>query len=222
MIEVSSENIWYLKKRKKSCKNFVALFLVLFLIVGLFIYYNFVVYKEISKYQLDYMNKNLTESVNDAVLLSLNEDESSYSNLVSVEKNNNGDIVLISANTYQVNKISRKIVDFTNAELKNKTSKGIPIPFLAFTGIPLISGYGNSVHIKSLFVSSVECEFISDFKSVGINQTLHSIFVEVICSSKLSGFIVKDYVKCASKVLICESVLIGKVPEIYLNNKLFG
>lgn len=222
MIEVSSENIWYIKKRKKpKLKKVLAFFLITLFILSAILYNYFVVNKMIFKYCEEYAIYNFSECVNEAILESLEEDFS-YNSLIDIEKNNLGDIVLMNAKTYEVNKLSRKIVNYTSTKLNNRFLNGIPVPSLAFTGIPILSGYGNKINLKTMFVSSVNCNFVSKFTAVGINQTLHSIYVEVTSTSMINSFLSKNQVKCNTQVLICESILIGKVPEIYLNSKLFG
>ena len=221
MIEVCDENIYYTKKRKKNGKQILAFFLFFIILFGILFYYNKVVNKEVYRYCLDYLEVYSLEALNNAVLDSLT-NEIEYNSLVNIEKNNNGDIVLMSANSFEVNKLSRKIVSLTSLYLKNKLETGVPVPLLAFSGIPLLSGYGKKINIKTMNLTSVGCGFVSDFKSVGINQTLHSIYIEIICKSNMSVLFSKREVNSKTSVLICETVLVGKVPEIYLNGKLFG
>ena len=88
---------------------------------------------------------------------------------------------------------------------------------MAFSGVDFLSGYGKKINIKTLAVTSVDCDFYSEFNSVGINQTIHSIFVNVKCEIEVFNFPKKTVKEFETKVLICQSVLVGKVPEIYLN-----
>ena len=174
MIEVCNENIYYKKKRKKKGKKLIAFFLTFTILFCLIFYYNKVVNREVYRYCLDYLEVYSFNALNDAVSNSLT-NEIDYNNFVKIEKNNSGDIVLISANSLEVNKISRKVVSLTSLYLNSKLESGIPVPILAFSGIPLLSGYGKKVNLKTMNITSVNCEFVSDFMSVGINQTLHSI-----------------------------------------------
>ena len=93
---------------------------------------------------------------------------------------------------------------------------------MAFTGIDLLSGIGQRVYFKTINVTSVICQFNSTFNSVGINQTLHSIYIDVICEVNMNIPLSSIKKTCTTQVLISEAVLVGKVPEIYLNGKIFG
>ncbi len=221
MIECTNKNIWYKKRRKKSHKRLFAFFLIFTVLIAISTYYKFVVCRRIYEISSDYVYKFCTESVNDAVLTSLS-NNIKYSELITIEKNNSGEILLMSANSYKINYLSREIIDYTSKILDKKLSKGIPIPLLAFTGINLISAYGSLINFYAINVSSVICDFSSEFKSVGINQTLHSIYVNVICSVKIELPLSQNIKTCETSVLVSETVLVGKVPEIYLSGKLFG
>ncbi len=221
MIECTSEYVWYKKRRKLKPKKVFAFFCVILMIFSLILYIKYFVCEQIYKLCANYSYSYCTESVNLAVIETLN-DKIKYADLVLIDKNVNGDIVLISANSHKVNTISREIASSTELHLKNKLSVGVPVPILAFSGIGLISGLGKSVNVKTLSVSNVVCGFNSSFTSVGINQTLHSVYVEIMCEVRFSFPFNSVTQEHKSTVLIAETVLVGKVPEIYLNGKIFG
>lgn len=220
MIECSDENIYYIKRRKRKKKSF-RLFLIFLIIFGVVLYFRLVVSSNVSNICSEYVYSYATESVNNAILSSLNNDLS-YSNLINIEKNQSGEIVLMSTDSYKINYINRQIIDLTTKSLKNKLKKGIPIPILAFTGIELISGFGSEVNYKSVSISSVESNFESKFESVGINQTLHSIYIIVKSKVSVHFPLRSDTKVCETKILVSETILVGKVPEIYLNGGLFN
>lgn len=221
MIRCYAENIWYVKKKRKKRKKFLVLFFIIFLISILFSYYRYVVSEHIISICVDYTNSFATEAVNNAVLISL-KDEIKYSNLIFIEKNNSGDIVLMNTDSLKINTINREIATITQQNLKERLKIGIDIPVLAFSGISLLSGYGVTLNFNSISISEVVCNFSSKFQSVGINQTLHSIYIDVVCEVNIEIPLNKKTEKSVTSVLISEAVLIGKVPDTYLNGNLFG
>ena len=219
MIECTAKNIWY-KKRRKNKKKFFTSFLVVIIICTCVLYYRAAIIPQIYKVCIDYGKVYCTEATNQAVTLSLA--SSNYSDIITIEKNSLGDIVLMSANTQKVNDISRTIEKDSAQFLKNRLDKGIDIPLLAFSGINLISGYGKKINFNALIVSNVTCDFSSDFKAVGINQTLHSIYVEITSVIDLEIPLSNYKSEFSSTVLISEAIIVGKVPDTYLNGKLFS
>ncbi len=220
MIECSENYIWYKKRKKKPFKRFFSLFIIFSIIIGVILYYNLVVLKQIFGICADYSYAYSTESVNSAVLISL-ESDIKYSDLIIVEKNSSGDIVLMSTNSLKVNAINREVASATSSLLKHKLSKGIPVPLLAFTGISFLSGYGNNVNLKTTNNVSVLCSFSSKFTAVGINQTLHSIYLNVESTVNIKVPFNNHQEKCVSQILISETVLVGKVSDIYLKEGVF-
>ncbi len=222
MIECTKSNVYYKKKRRKfRKKRLLTFFIILTVILSASIYYKNVVCFNLYSLNTAYAYKCSTQSVNEVVLGSLT-NNIKYTDLVSIEKDNNGDISLISANSYKLNLISQEIAKDSASLLERKLKKGTPISLMAFSGIDAFSGFGRIVYIKTINVSSVICKFNSKFTTMGINQTLHSIYVDVICNVNINLPLKNESVECLIPVLISETILVGKVPETVINGKLFG
>ncbi|MBO5714643.1 MAG: sporulation protein YunB, partial [Clostridia bacterium] len=145
-----------------------------------------------------------------------------YNDIITVEKNDLGDIILLDFNSFQINKINNEIITKTSAIMSDKIENGIEIPLLAFSGLSFISGYGANVNYKSLSVSKIVGEYRSEFESSGINQTLHSVYIDVVCQVEVIFPLNKTMLETRVPVLLCQSVLVGKVPEVYLSGNLFS
>lgn len=213
MIECTDKNVYYKKRRKP--KKIFGVFLLLAIIVGIYFYYNIIVEKTIIGVCEDYLKSYSTKSVNAAVLEIVKSNP--YSDYVSIEKNDQGDIILISTDSLKINELNKKIAQKTEENLSKMFSEGIKIPLLAFTGIKLISGYGTPINFKMITVSSVQCDFDDSFVSAGINQTMHSLFISVETCAALTMPGERKTETCKTRVLLGEAVIVGKIPEIYLN-----
>lgn len=221
MIECCKEYIYYKKTKSRKSKKWFFAFVIILIVLSIYIFYTFVTCPRVFEYSKSKILSYSSESINKAVTLSF-EDKLNYNDLITVEKDSNGNISLLSTKSLKVNYLSRIVENNTKSILSNKLRKGVKIPIMAFLGIGLASGYGKEIDFKSLSVESVKCDFESNFESVGLNQTLHSIYIVV--SSSIDCFMPfnKNNVTCKSKILISENILIGKVPEIILNSKLFS
>ena len=167
------------------------------------------------------MRASTTVAVSDAVYYTFRAGVR-YEDLVEVERNASGDITSVSANALKINRIARDTASISQSNLKNLSLNGIPIPLGALTGIEALAGLGPPIHFRIIPVSSVACTFTSGFQSVGINQTRHSIYLNVVTDisivmpSKTENFAV------VTEILIAECVLVGKIPDTYLQGDLFG
>ena len=167
------------------------------------------------------MRASTTIAVNDAVYYTLS-DELRYEDLVTIERDANGTIQAVAANALKINKIARDTASISQSNLKNLSLNGIPIPLGALTGVEAFAGLGPKIRFRIIPVSSVTCSFSSAFESVGINHTKHSIYLNVIADisivmpSKTQNFDV------TTQILVGESVIIGAIPDTYLQSDIFG
>ena len=167
------------------------------------------------------MRASTTVAVNDAVYYTLS-DGIRYEDLVTVERNETGDVVGLSANSLKINKIARDTASISQSNLKNLSLNGIPVPLGALTGIEALAGLGPSIRFRIIPVSSVSCDFTSSFESVGINQTKHSIYMNVIADISIVMPSRTENFAVVTEILVGEFVVVGKIPETYLQTDLFG
>ena len=93
----------------------------------------------------------------------------------------------------------------------------LKLRFGSFTGFKLLSGKGPGVHIRISSIGNVETDLRSEFKEQGINQTLHRVYLQVVCEVKILTPYNDITGKIANQVLIAENVIIGKIPNTYYN-----
>ena len=167
------------------------------------------------------MRARTVTAVNEAVSETL-ADSMRYDDLVTVERSSTGEILALTANSYEINRIARDTAYLAQKKLQAMGEEGIRIPLGAFTGIEALAGFGPDVTIELIPVAVVTGRFVSGFESAGINQTRHSVYLEVTAeiSVVLPGR--KTNFSTLSQVLIAESVLLGDVPEVYIQGDIFG
>ncbi|MBO5335034.1 MAG: sporulation protein YunB, partial [Clostridia bacterium] len=92
----------------------------------------------------------------------------------------------------------------------------------ALTGIEAFAGLGPQIPFRIIPVSSVSCDFSSEFESVGINQTKHSIYLHVIADISIVMPSRTENFAVTTEILVGEFVIVGSVPETYLQTDVFG
>ena len=68
----------------------------------------------------------------------------------------------------------------------------------------------------------MSCDFTSTFESVGINQTKHSIYLNVIADISIVMPSRTENFAVPTEILVGESVIVGQVPDAYLQSDIFG
>lgn len=162
-----------------------------------------------------------TVAVNDAIYYTLS-DNLRYEDLVTVDRAEDGKILAISSNVFQINRIARDTAYLSQENLNKMSEEGVFLPLGALSGIESLSGAGPKINVKILPISNVQTRFLSEFDSAGINQTRHSIYLEVVADISIILPTATKNLASTTQVLIAESVLIGKVPETFFETPLFG
>lgn len=220
--DVTADN-WEEKYRKKRQmrKLRTICISILLLAVLLFIYFQRNVTRVLISISEATMRASTTIAVNDAVYYTLS-DELRYNDLVSINRDEAGNIVAVAANPLKINKIARDTASISQSNLKNLSLNGIPVPLGALTGIEAFAGLGPSIQFRIIPVSSVSCGFSSTFESVGINQTKHSIYLNVIADISIVMPSRTENFAVVTEILVGEWVIVGTVPDAYLQSDIFG
>lgn len=162
-----------------------------------------------------------TVAVNDAIYYTLN-DAIRYEDLIQIERDADGNVTSITTDSLKINRIARDTAYLSQENLTKMSAEGIMVPIGALTGVEALAGFGKKINIKIIPISNVECRFVTKFLQAGINQTLHSLYLEIV--SDISIILPSKSTNLAStiEVLICESVITGKIPDTYLQASLAG
>ena len=208
-------------KRQRVRRLIAILVCTLTVIIVLFIYFQRNATRVLISISEATMRASTTVAVNDAVYYTLS-DEMRYEDLVSITRDEQGAIVAVAANPLKINKIARDTASISQSNLKNLSLNGIPVPLGALTGIEALAGLGPSIHFRIIPVSSVSCDFSSTFESVGINQTKHSIYLNIVADISIVMPSRTENFAVITEILVGESVIVGNIPDAYLQSDIFG
>ena len=213
-------NYYKVVRRKRRRKSLFLILITIAIVFSSFFYYNSFVVKSVSEYSKKVLETKMTASINNAVLFSLSTPVA-YNDLIVVQKDNDGNIALLASDSYKTNQIKSSIDKTAKSLIDIDCKKGIEMPFGALTGVSLFSGYGKKINLKILSVGKINSKFISEFSQAGINQTNHSIYLEINAEVYLNLPFITKTITEKSQVLICNAILVGKVPSVYLGNSIF-
>ena len=159
----------------------------------------------------------LTVSTVNAAVSSVLEAEPSFVDMVEYGHDANGDLNSIKINATRVNAVMQRSVQKTQNGLSDMISSGVNIPVGSVSGITFLSGKGPNLNVAVIPVGSVDARLRSEFSEIGINQTIHKIYLSLDSTIKIIIPGAGNTIKSSSEVLLVESVIIGKVPDTYLN-----
>lgn len=211
------------KKRKlkgKTKMKIVGLCCVFFVIL-IFVYYFNVVCPVVVSLSKDKIHSIATSSVSEVVGEVLDEKQTRYSDLVKISYSASGDVELIEIDSVQVNILIRDITAKVQERFDALKSEGIGVAIGTFSGIPFLYGLGPDISVQLVPVGTVKTTLDSSFSSAGINQTIHRLYFVVATNIGMVLPANTQSIETQLEVLICENVIVGKIPGVYLQGQLF-
>lgn len=140
-----------------------------------------------------------------------------YEELFTIEKDNDGNIVLIKSNIVPMNNMISDLTGNIQNEFNDLKKTKIEIPVGSLMGRYILSGTGPGIPIKIAIMGNVDTEVKSEFIAQGINQTLHKIYLSLDCKMKIITPLKNFEKEIVNQVIIAEHVIVGNIPETYYN-----
>lgn len=158
-------------------------------------------------------SNRITAAIDSAVA----EQALSYSDLITLERSEDGDIVALTSNMAKANLLRAQLLEVALSALEDLETVDMKIPWGVISGWDVLSVLGSGVTVRIVYTGTASAEFQNSFTEAGINQTRHQIFfaVEADLLILLPGRQIHTTV--TTQVCVAETILVGKVPDTYLS-----
>ncbi len=205
---------FYTKRTKKS-RSFVLIIVILFIIFSYMILMIFD--KRVFPYvlQLGEMKaKSQTiKIINENSTKILNE-EFRYDEIIVIEKDSEGKIVLIQSDSAKLNKIAAKMADECNKDLDKMKDETIPVPLGWITDKSLLYNAGPKIYVKIQPMGNMTIAYDSKFESAGINQTRHKIYLIAKAKVRMKMPLISKEMEINTQIPVSETIIIGDIPQV--------
>lgn len=206
-----------MKKCKKNKKKWLKpLVITILIVLSINCYFTFYVNPIIVETNKANIKATTIQVVNSAISKVLK--QNNYNDFVSISKDADGRVNLISVNNVLINQLNTFIIDQIQKSLSNNNLMHFDVALGTFTGIPLLNGVGANISLKITPIGTVNTNFISHFTSTGINQSLHKIYIDISTTVCAVLPLYTQNIEINNKVLVAESVIVGEIPSVYLNS----
>jgi sporulation protein YunB len=202
--------------RDKKYKRSIALSLILFLLI-------FSVYKldhDLRPVLMAYCDSDAriiaTKTINGTIRDEFG-NKISYDDIMAVKTDKEGNVVMIQANTVELNRIGSEIALSVQDRIQNLGPSSVKIPLGVLFKNDLFAQYGPKITFKMQSVGSVLTTYRSEFEAAGINQTRHIVYLDVTTNILVVIPLARNSVSVTSSIPIAESIIVGKVPQFYGN-----
>lgn len=155
-----------------------------------------------------------TQTIQKTVSEELETGEITYNDLVDIQRDENGKILAISSNMILMNELKSSLLMKVQDKLGDYSHQSIGIPIGTLTGSELLHGWGPEIPLRVTLAGNVNADFESLFESAGINQTKHTISLNI--HVELYTFIlgVDGTIEVNTDIPVAETVIVGEVPDI--------
>lgn len=143
--------------------------------------------------------------------------EYSYNSLIKIEKDTNGKITFIEADSVKMNEVVSKIISNIQTEFDKIPRINVFINMGSVSGISLLKKFEPQFEFELESAGSIEATIRTEFKSVGINQTHHKIYLDIDSKIGILTPFTTFSKNVDSDVLLTEAVILGEVPSTYYN-----
>ena len=205
--------------KSSDLRKFIVIVFILLIIsifIGSFIYIDNSLTPTIKVLAETKAEELANRSINKAVA-EIIKDEVNYSDLMNTKVDNEGKITMIESNTVMMNKIASDVALKIQEELKQVKTTSSYIPIGTALGSPILAKYGPQLKVSIEPIGTVYVNFKTDFEDAGINQTRHRIYLEVATKVKVVIPLTTDTKEVKAEIPICETVIVGDVPNSYIN-----
>ncbi|WP_094546311.1 sporulation protein YunB [Petroclostridium xylanilyticum] len=158
-----------------------------------------------------------TRAINEAVNEKIAESNLKYEDLITFQKNNDGQITALQANIVKMNQLKAALSMSVQQKIVNIDSTQINVPIGNVINSQILSGWGPRIPVRLIPVGTAQIDFKSNFSTAGINQTKHEIFLEVHSTVAVLLPMVKTSSEVVTTVPVAETIIVGTVPQQYIN-----
>ena len=161
------------------------------------------------------VDNQASDAINAAIADQIAEGEFDYDRMVTIEKDANGNVAAIRTNIGELNRLKTSVLQRMDEELEQLSMEQLGVPIGSVLLPELLSGRGPLVPVRVLAVRASDASFRNSFQSAGINQTLHSIYIDTHVCITIMTWTGTSEINVDSAVVAAETVIVGTVPTTY-------
>ncbi|MFQ8603148.1 MAG: sporulation protein YunB [Anaerovoracaceae bacterium] len=156
----------------------------------------------------------VSRTVNKALSEHFKEDDSDK--LFTVKNGNDGSMEMVQANSAAINIFMSQLSVNLQESFQNMDKESYEVSVGALLGSKFLSQTGPYVNLSIVPLSVSSMDFKTEFETQGINQTKYKIYIVLKCKVKVVAPFASKTFTTKNTVLVAEAVILGKVPDSYV------
>ncbi len=157
------------------------------------------------------LNKRATAAVYEA----LSDNDIEYSSFITMNSTEEGKAQSLQINSIKLHSVRAEAVEAIYKVIEENEKLSVAIPLGALLGGEIGAAYGPDINLSLMSANLISCDFETKFCESGINQTLHSISLDIKLEAAVMIGAKKTAFPVSFSLPIAETVIIGEVPDAY-------
>jgi sporulation protein YunB len=139
-----------------------------------------------------------------------------YNDFVTIQRDEAGNITALTTDMAAMNLLRAELVSAVLQAVDGFEISTVEVPLGSLFPTELFWARGPAFRARTMRTGTISAEFQSQFTDAGVNQTRHSIWLElsVPMTVLLAGASVQTTVN--TRLCVAETVIVGQVPDTYL------
>lgn len=144
-------------------------------------------------------------------------DDLAVHNLLRAETDSTGSIGMVQSDTAAINRlVSGLSVALQDRYREDHLESKSTVPLGALLGSSILSQSGPNIEITVIPAVVSGMDFITEFETAGINQTKYKVYIVLSTDVRVLAPFSSKMTEVTSTVLIAEAVILGEVPDSYV------
>ena len=203
--------------RKKRRRRRIILIVLLLVVMGLILLVELHLSPYIRELARNQAVNAASNAITDAVGEMLRREDTDFSRVIVLEKDVQGHITALRTDMGQVERLKVEVLGILGGLIAEINTQQLGIPLGNLLLPDLLAGTGPVLPVKAVSLTMSNADFFSDFTAAGINQTLQTLKVKFTISLTILTTVGYETVDVDSDVMVAQTVIVGTVPETYVN-----
>lgn len=204
-----------MNRRQRARRRVILIALPLLLILAFIVYFRYTPYvREAARVRV---TNAASDWLVDAINAELRSGRIDFSHMTYLEKDVNGNITAVRTNTAEMNCLKSEIMELLGAEMPELDAQELGVPIGSILLPDYFAGQGVRLPVRVVALSSSDASFQTTFESVGINQSIQRVVLNVCVTLTVLSPAGTQEVTADSDVIVAETIVVGTVPNSYVN-----
>lgn len=204
------------KRGGRLGKWFISLVLLIVLAIYSIVYTEKIIKPNVAAIAEVRVKAMMIDVVNDAVQDQF-ESNAALSELLTIQTDQEGNISYVEANTVAMNSLITNLTNMVQQKYRQMDTSDLRVSVGSIIGSQVLSQFGPYINLKVLPIGTSKFNYKTEFEGMGINQTKYKVFLVVDSQARVLAPFSINNINVGNTILIAEAVIVGRVPDAYIN-----